>query len=74
MTGEPAVLVSKASATHCRPWENGPEHTCAIHRTHSEMVKFADEDPEYDKVLGRIDSLVRRAILMRRGMGSEDSN
>ncbi|KAH0491908.1 hypothetical protein TgHK011_003310 [Trichoderma gracile] len=67
MTGEPAVLVSKASATHCRPWENGPEHTCAIHRTHSEMVKFADQDPEYDKVLGRIASLATRAIYMRRG-------
>ncbi|TFB01142.1 Ankyrin repeat domain-containing protein 50 [Trichoderma ghanense] len=66
MTGEPAVLVSKASATHCRPWENGPEHTCAIYRTHSEMVKFADQDPEYDKVLGRLESLARRAILMRR--------
>ncbi|PTB77013.1 hypothetical protein M440DRAFT_1438697 [Trichoderma longibrachiatum ATCC 18648] len=68
MAGEPAVLVSKASATHCRPWENGPEHTCAIHRTHSEMVKFADQDPEFDKVLGRINSLASRAILMRRSM------
>ncbi|OTA02427.1 hypothetical protein A9Z42_0027950 [Trichoderma parareesei] len=66
MTGEPAILVSKASATHCRPWESGPEHTCAIHRTHSDMVKFADQDPEYDKVLGRIASLAKRAVHMRR--------
>lgn len=68
MSGEPAVLVSKASATHCRPWENGPEHICAINRTHSEMVKFAQEDPEYNKVLGRIKSLAQRAITTRRSM------
>ncbi|KAL7814025.1 ankyrin repeat-containing domain protein [Trichoderma gracile] len=30
-------------------------------------VKFADQDPEYDKVLGRIASLATRAIHMRRG-------
>ncbi|KAF3057728.1 Ankyrin repeat domain-containing protein 50 [Trichoderma lentiforme] len=66
MLGEPAVLVSKASATHCRPWEDGPEHICAINRTHSEMVKFSQEDSEYEKVLGRIKSLTRRAIKTRR--------
>ncbi|KAK4069551.1 uncharacterized protein Triagg1_6975 [Trichoderma aggressivum f. europaeum] len=66
MSGEPAVLVSKASATHCRPCENRPEHICAINRTHSEMVKFAQEDPEYNRVLGRIRSLAQRAITARR--------
>ncbi|KAL7934394.1 ankyrin repeat-containing domain protein [Trichoderma chlorosporum] len=66
MSGASAVLVSKASATHCRPWEDGPEHICAINRAHSEMVKFAEGDPEYDKVLGRINSLAQRAIIARR--------
>ncbi|KAL7910421.1 ankyrin repeat-containing domain protein [Trichoderma velutinum] len=66
MSGEPAVLVSKASATHCRPWENGPEHICAINRTHSELVKFTQDDPEYDRVLGRIKSLAQRAITARK--------
>lgn len=61
MTGPAAVLVSKSSATHCRPWENGQQYICAIHRTHSEMVKFSSEDSEYEKVLGRIQSLVREA-------------
>ncbi|KAL6697259.1 nacht and ankyrin domain-containing protein [Trichoderma pleuroticola] len=65
MSGEPAVLVSKASATHCRHGENGPENICAINRTHSEMIKFSQEDPEYDQVLGRIKSLARRAIITR---------
>ncbi|WZH48485.1 Kinesin light chain [Fusarium acuminatum] len=51
MNGPLAVLVSKPSATQCRPWENGSEHICAISRPHSEMVKFAENDHEYDKVL-----------------------
>ncbi|RYC84216.1 hypothetical protein BFJ63_vAg12902 [Fusarium oxysporum f. sp. narcissi] len=46
MTGPTAVLVTKSSATYCRWWENGPEHICAIHRTHSDMVKFGPEDPD----------------------------
>lgn len=66
MTGKPAVLVSKSSATHCRPWEVGPEHICAINRTHSDMVKFAEEDDEYDKVVGHIRTLVQRALTARR--------
>ncbi|KAL6812492.1 nacht and ankyrin domain-containing protein [Trichoderma sp. SZMC 28015] len=66
MSGEPAVLVSRSSATHCRPWENGAEHICAINRAHSEMVKFGQEDPEYDRVLGRIKSLAQRAITARK--------
>ncbi|PKK53500.1 hypothetical protein CI102_1943 [Trichoderma harzianum] len=68
MSGEPAVVVSKASATHCRPWEDRPEYICAINRTHSEMVKFSEEDFEYEKVLGRIKSLTQRAITTRRRM------
>lgn len=68
MKGEAAVLVSKTSATHCRPWEDGPQHICAIDRTHSEMVKFGPEDVEYDKVLGRIESLVRGALKARKSM------
>ncbi|KAL7948676.1 nacht and ankyrin domain-containing protein [Trichoderma barbatum] len=66
MTGAPAILVSKSSATHCRPWEGGTEHTCAINRTHSDMVKFAEEDSEYDMVLVQIKKLVQQAITARK--------
>lgn len=66
MTGPDAVLVSKASATHCRPWENGSQDICAIDRTHSEMVKFGPEDHEYEKALGRIRTLVFGALKARR--------
>ncbi|UKZ79213.1 hypothetical protein TrVFT333_006963 [Trichoderma virens FT-333] len=61
MTGESAVLVTKSSATHCRSWEAGEEHMCAISRTHSDMVKFGRHDNEYDKVRDRLIRLTRWA-------------
>ncbi|KAH8897563.1 hypothetical protein GQ53DRAFT_712018 [Thozetella sp. PMI_491] len=67
MDGPRAVLVSPQSATHCRPWEDGPEYRCPINRTHSEMVKFGHHDEEYDKVIERIKGLARRAISSARG-------
>ncbi|KAK0720516.1 hypothetical protein B0H67DRAFT_552679 [Lasiosphaeris hirsuta] len=66
MTGPPATLVTKSSATHCRPWENGPEYVCAVARTHSDMVKFRPQDHEYDKVRERLRGLARRASAARR--------
>jgi len=62
MTGPPALLVTKASATHCRPWENRPEHIYPISRSHSEMVKFGKHNDEYEKVVQRLIGLARRAI------------
>jgi hypothetical protein len=70
MKGPPAVLVNKSSATHCRPWENGPEHICPINRTHSDMVKFGLYDHEYEKVLARIQGVARRALVTRRQTSS----
>ncbi|KAK3363512.1 hypothetical protein B0T25DRAFT_436789, partial [Lasiosphaeria hispida] len=61
MTGPATTLVTTSSATHCRPWENGREHVCAIARTHSDMVKFGPEDHEYDKVRERLRGLAGRA-------------
>lgn len=66
MTGATAVLVTKSSATHCRPWERGPEHICAIARTHSDMVKFRPQDHEYDNARETIKGLVQRALSGRR--------
>ncbi|KAL7913986.1 hypothetical protein GGI35DRAFT_475827 [Trichoderma velutinum] len=65
MIGPTAVLVTKSSATHCRPWEDGSENICAIARTHSNMVKFGPHDPEYRNVFLRIRGLSRRAIRVR---------
>ncbi|KAK7419112.1 hypothetical protein QQZ08_010982 [Neonectria magnoliae] len=66
MTGPTAVLVTKSSATHCRPWEDGPEHICAVARTHSDMVKFRRHDHEYDNACQRLKGLARRALTTRR--------
>ena len=65
MTGPAAILVTPSSATHCRPWENGPEHICAVARTHSDMVKFGPQDHEYDKARERLRGLARRASAAR---------
>ncbi|KAL6907153.1 P-loop containing nucleoside triphosphate hydrolase protein [Trichoderma evansii] len=61
-TGPAAILVTKSSATHCRSWETGSEHICAIARTHSEIVKFGRYDTEYKNVRERMRSLSRRAL------------
>jgi len=66
MTGPPAVLVTKMSATHCRPGEDGPEHMCAVARTHSDMVKFGPQDHEYDKVRERMRGLARCTLTKHR--------
>ncbi|KAL6405043.1 ankyrin repeat and protein kinase domain-containing protein 1 [Ilyonectria robusta] len=74
MTGATAVLVTKSSATHCRPWESGPEHICAIARTHSDMVKFRPQDHEYDNARETIKGLVQRALSGRRRFQTSQTN
>ncbi|KAK0720958.1 hypothetical protein B0H67DRAFT_209529 [Lasiosphaeris hirsuta] len=73
MTGPAAVLVTKSSATHCRPWEDGAEHICAVARTHSDMVKFGPHDDEYDKACGRMKGLARRALTVRLRLRASNS-
>ncbi|KAH6973012.1 hypothetical protein BKA56DRAFT_646039 [Ilyonectria sp. MPI-CAGE-AT-0026] len=65
MNGPSKVLVTKSSATVCRPWENRPEYICAIARTHSLMVKFGPQDHEYEKACERLKGLTRRALSSR---------
>ncbi|KAK0611700.1 hypothetical protein B0T14DRAFT_440669 [Immersiella caudata] len=66
MTGPDAILVTKSSATHCRPWEDGAEHICAVARTHSDLVKFGPQDHDYDKAREKMKGLARRALTVRR--------
>ncbi|KAF5669914.1 kinesin light chain [Fusarium denticulatum] len=73
MLGPKTCLVTKSSATHCRSWEDGPEHICAIARTHSVMVKFEPHDYEYDIVCTRLKGLARRALTARRHVQSSDA-
>ena len=51
MTGKPSVLVDSASATHSRPWELEGRYVQAINRSHSDLVKFAKQDEDYEVVL-----------------------
>ncbi|KAH7024901.1 uncharacterized protein B0I36DRAFT_424605 [Microdochium trichocladiopsis] len=63
MTGLSSILVSVTSATQCLlDTPDKQNHTCAIDRTHSEIVKFAAQDPWYDVVLQRLLRISRRAI------------
>ena len=62
MDGEPKVLVSKASATHCRPWEDTYDHVCPLERDHSDLVKFGPNDKDYDTVLTLLQGMVQRAM------------
>jgi hypothetical protein len=62
MNGEPKVLVSRASATHCRAWEDDYDHVCPLDRDHSDLVKFGPNDRDYALVLGLLRGLVSRAI------------
>ncbi|KAK2055584.1 hypothetical protein LY76DRAFT_628220 [Colletotrichum caudatum] len=75
MTGDRAILVTKSSATHCRPWEDGPEKICAINRSHSGMVKFAVEDHDYEwTVRVKLEGLARRSLTAQSRFWAEDTN
>ncbi|ETS03352.1 hypothetical protein M419DRAFT_75284 [Trichoderma reesei RUT C-30] len=62
MNGPPTVLVTKASAVHCRSWELDDIHVCPIARSHSEIVKFSPADSLYNDVQDRLLGLAQRAI------------
>jgi hypothetical protein len=68
MEGEPAVLVTPASAKHCPPWGDKEANTCPVDRTHSEMVKFQHEEPHYMDALQHIEHFVQQAL---KGLSAE---
>ena len=57
MTGEPTVLVDPFSATQGSTVGFG----LPMHRTHSELVKFAAQDEDYERVLAHLRSCIERA-------------
>ncbi|KAK1962871.1 hypothetical protein LY78DRAFT_642439 [Colletotrichum sublineola] len=75
MTGDRTILVTKSSATHCRPWEDGPENICAINRSHRGMVKFGVEDHDYEwTVRGKLEGLAQRALTVQSRLRDENTN
>ena len=71
MTGSPSVLVDSASATHSRPWELGGCYVQAINRSHSELVKFAKQDEDYEVVLHHLRRFSEVAVDIVRGRFKE---
>lgn len=65
MSGPPAVLVTKSSAVHCRPWENDATHICPVARSHSEIVKFGPADSLYGDVRDRLHGLAQRTAAIQ---------
>lgn len=70
MEGPEEWLVDKTSATHGRPWEDGPEHIVAMDRSHSDLVKFSANDPDLDKVRARLKGLCHRSLTSQRRIES----
>lgn len=62
MQGPARCLVSPASATSCLPPEASLHHSVAIARTHSELVKFAYHDSDYDNVASILDQMHQRSL------------
>ncbi|KAK2608999.1 hypothetical protein QQS21_002479 [Conoideocrella luteorostrata] len=62
MDGPRTILVTKASATHCRVSEYDSQYQCAIARSHSDMVKYGCHDHEYAKVKAKLQFVAQRAI------------
>jgi len=60
MTGEPAVLVDPFSATQ----GSTEGFRLPMHRTHSELVKFAAQDEDYERVLARLVHCIERAKII----------
>lgn len=62
MTGPPRCLVSTTSATSCLPEETRSDRSKAMARTHSELVKFAVQDDDYNSVTYILDQLYKKCL------------
>jgi len=60
MIGSPRCLVTRSSATSCLPKGVSSDHAVAINRTHSDLVKFASHDSDYDGVSHVLGGIHRR--------------
>jgi hypothetical protein len=61
MSGPPAVLVDRHSATHGREWESDGQFIQPVNRNHSELVKFSNREDEYQTVLRYLSTFRKNA-------------
>lgn len=73
MTGDPAVLVDRYSAKIGRVWEDKPSHLYPINCTHSEMVKFPENDEDCERVLNKLKFFAEEAPAVIRARWNDDT-
>ncbi|EHK22748.1 uncharacterized protein TRIVIDRAFT_29345 [Trichoderma virens Gv29-8] len=56
------VVVTRASATHCRPETGNVQQTCAIPRSNADLARFEPHDPDYDAVRNVLFGITQRAV------------
>lgn len=62
MSGSRRCLVTVASATSCLRPGASSDHSIAIERAHSDLVKFAPYDAEYNKVSHVLEKIYQRSL------------
>ncbi|KAM0664634.1 hypothetical protein ACQRIU_006492 [Beauveria bassiana] len=65
MIGPKVLAVSTVSARYCPQSESDDLCVCDIQRSHSDIVKFGQNDSEYDKVRSVLRDMARHTILTR---------
>lgn len=73
MTGDPAVLVDRYSAKSGRVWEDKPSNLYPINCTHSEMVKFPENDEDCERVLNKLKFFAEEAPAIIRARWNDDT-
>ncbi|KAJ5381895.1 uncharacterized protein N7496_004323 [Penicillium cataractarum] len=69
MTGPRECLVSRSSATCCLPPDAPRNRAIPIPRTHSDLVKFARHDSDYDNVIYFLHSIYGRSAAIEESQG-----
>ncbi|KAK0631939.1 hypothetical protein B0T14DRAFT_559678 [Immersiella caudata] len=70
MNGPYRCLVTPSSAMSCLPPGLRLGHSAELPRTHSELVKFASHDPEYDKVCDVLRRMTKAILSLRIARGT----
>ncbi|PQK14249.1 hypothetical protein BB8028_0004g11790 [Beauveria bassiana] len=65
MIGPKVLAVSTVSARYCPQSESDDLCVCDIQRSHSDIVKFGQNDSEYDKVRSVLRDMAQHTILLR---------
>lgn len=62
MEGPKDFLVNQSSATSCLPHDLRNDRSTPLYKTHSDLVKFTRNDPEYENVADVLKNIHTKAI------------